>query len=181
MSKPKRFHVSPEMRSRLRLNRDGRMTSDQWKDMVTQPLVVLLLLLVPIILFAGPRIIALSWRGMLFVVVVLLLIVGVPMIFRAFRYARLPVNYDRLYTGVFVPSRLFFWRPTTLYTSGGEPVRFTRRLAPFMRLEPESAYLVYYLQEPHENILLSMAPAEHPQAGEWEPSEFFHTRRAQRR
>ncbi|MBZ0295798.1 MAG: hypothetical protein K8L99_24785 [Anaerolineae bacterium] len=180
MAKTKRNYIPPEMQARLRVNRDGKMTTDQWKDMVTEPLVILMLLMVPIVIFFGPRLIALSARGLIYVFFVVILVIGVPMLLRARRYARSPVRFDRLFSGSVPQPSWMSWRPTILYTSTGEPVKFKRRLAPYMALEPNSPYLVYYLNEPKENVLLSMAPAEHEKIEQWQPTKSFELRQAQR-
>lgn len=180
MAKLKRHHVSREMRVRLRVNRDGKMTADQWKDMVTQPLVVLLLLLVPIVIFLGPRLAAFSIRGLIYALIAIVLVVGVPMIARAYRYARSPVQFAHLYSGGGPQLPWRIWRPVVLYTSAGKPVKFKRRLAPYLPLEPNSPYLVYYLHEPKGHVLLSMAPAEHDDIVQWQPTKSFELRQAQR-
>jgi hypothetical protein len=168
------------MRSRLMTNRHGKLTSDQWKDMVTEPLIVLLLLLVPLILFLGPRLLMLTARGIIFVWVIALIVVFVPMLFRARRYARAAVYFDRLYAGDHPGPAFLFWRPTVLYTEDGTEIRFKRRLAPVSQLRPNRAYLVYYLRDASEYVLLSMAPADHPDSHQWQPSSAFHERFARR-
>src|SRR5690606_1373431 len=89
----KEWTISQAMRARLTINRDGRLTSEQWKDLVTEPLVILLLVLAPLILILGPRLVALALRGWVLALVVVLLVVVVPIIARAWRYARLPVHF----------------------------------------------------------------------------------------
>jgi hypothetical protein len=164
------------MRARLAVNRHGQLTADQWKDMVTEPLVTLLLLLAPTIMILGPRVLAVTVRGLWVVAVVFVLMVVVPMIFRAQRYARAPVRCSTLYAGANPASRLFFWRPLVLYSADGEAVRFTKRLAPHLGLYPNRAYLVYYLQDSKHQVLLSLAPADHPDARHWQPSDLFQER-----
>jgi hypothetical protein len=175
-----RDEVSQDMRSRLLTNRHGRLTSDQWKDMVTEPLAVLLLLMVPIVLILGPRLTVIVARGWLILLAVGLLVVVIPTLLRARRYSRAPIYFERLYAGDNPVSILLFWRPQILFTEDGEERRFRRRLAPPMRLRPNRAYLVYYLQDNQQPVLLSMAPADHPAIDQWQPSAAFHERFARR-
>lgn len=180
MGKAKRGIVSKEMRARLLTNRHGKLTTDQWKDMVTEPIIKLLLLMVPAVLFFGPWAISLTARALLVVVPALLLVMIIPLIFRARRYARAPVHFATLYAGSNPLTPWLFWRADVLYTQSGEAVRFGKRLAPFTILVPDEAYNVYYLREPKENVLLSLAPADHQDSDLWQPSESFHARQAQR-
>ncbi len=176
-----RERAIPEaMRARLTMNRDGRLTSEQWKDLVTEPLVILLLVLAPIILILGPRLVALALRGWLLVVGVVLVVVVVPIIVRAWRYARVPVYFATLYAGDHPTYMGVFRRRLELYTADGEAVRFNKQLAPSIPLRRNRAYLVYYLRENDRPILLSFAPADHPDAERWKPSTSFHTRFAER-
>jgi hypothetical protein len=108
------------------------------------------------------------------------IVIVIPLIFRARRYARAPVHFATLYAGANPLTPWLFWRADVLYTQSGEAIRFTRRLAPFTILKPDGAYIVYYLREPKENVLLSLAPADHEDVDLWQPSESFHTRQAQR-
>lgn len=170
--------VSKEMRSRLLMNRHGKLTSDQWKDMVTDPIVKLLLLLVPIILFFGPFAARLTFRAWWIILIALILVLGLPLILRARRYARAPLQFAQLYSGSSPLSPWMFWRPYTFFTAAGEPLRFGKRLAPFTLLKPDHLYLVYYLEDPGDRVLLSLAPAD--EAAEWQPSEHFYARQARR-
>jgi hypothetical protein len=164
------------MRARLVVNRHGKLTGNQWKDMVTEPLVTLLLLLAPTIMILGPRVMAVTVRGLWLVAIAFVLMVIVPMVFRAQRYARAPVHFDTFYAGDYPTSRLLFWKPLVLYTADGQPVRFVKRLAPRLRLNANRAYLVYYLKDARQHVLLSIAPVDHPDAAHWQPSETFQMR-----
>jgi hypothetical protein len=161
--KRKRDQVTEPMRNRLMANRDGRMYRDQWLDIVTDPLVTLLLLLAPALL-------------VLVLLLVMLALLVVPVAFRARHYARAPVHFEVLYGDANPRPPWMFWRPQVFYTGDGQPVRFGRRLAPFMFVRPEQAYLVYYLRDTSGNVLLSLAPADHPDAERWQPSKFFESR-----
>jgi hypothetical protein len=167
--------VSPEMRRRLLTNRHGKLTTDQWLDMVTEPLVVLLVLLPAIILILGPRIAVFSWAFWL-AGLSMVAAVFIPAIMRARRYARAPVYFDTLFAGAGVVPFFRMWRPSVLHTASGETLRFSRRLAPHLPLDGNRAYHVYYLRDSGGLILLSIAPADHPEANQWKPSEEFEAR-----
>ena len=171
--KPQR--VSLEMKKRLRANRRGKLTTGQWLDMVTEPLAPLLLLMVPALMIVGPRIAYflrwLPWLAGLFVVLFV-----IPMIFRARRYARRPLCFARLWAQEDAPPWWMFWRPQVLYTQSGEPLRFDKRLAPRMSLHYGKPYIAYYLEDPDHMVLLSIAPADHPEAEKWHPAEAFKER-----
>lgn len=173
MLKRKRDVVSPEMRDRLRSNRDGRLSVDQWFSIVTRPLMWLLLLVVAAVLVFGPRMFLLTARFWWLGVILLLLVFVLPLTLRARRYARLPIHFARLY-GESKTSP--FRRTTTLYTAAETPVEFKRRLMPKILLRDEGEYLVYYLEDPSERVLLSMAPADHDDAEQFLPSEQFKLR-----
>ena len=175
-----RDQVSMQMRQRLLTNRHGKLTTSQWKDMVTEPLGVLLLLLAPAIIILGPRLLHFATRFLVVGLVVLVLVVVIPMLFRARRYARAPVYFERLYGGDRPAARLLFWRPQVLYTGKGKAIAFKKRLAPSTRLRANHAYIVYYLREADHHVLLSLAPADHPDAEKWQPSASFHARQAKR-
>jgi hypothetical protein len=175
-----RDDLSRDMRTRLLTNRHGKLTSDQWKDMVTEPLVVLLLLLAPAIMVLGPRMGALIARGWLVMLIGVLLALVIPMLFRAQRYARAPIYFEQLYAGDNPAASLMFWRPQIFYTQSGDERRFKKRLAPSLRLRANHAYAVYYLRDADQLVLLSIAPADHPDAAKWQPSTAFHERFARR-
>lgn len=176
-----RNDVSTQMRARLTTNRHGKLTGDQWKDMVSEPLAALLLLLAPAIIILGPRLYILALRALVVLAVVVVLVVLIPMLFRARRYARASLHFAQLYAGDNPMSGFLFWRPLALYNEKGDPLRFKKRLTRLPRLRPNHAYMVYYLREADHNVLLSLAPAEHPDADKWQPSEAFYTRQSRRR
>ncbi len=177
----KRDSVNEYMRARLLVNRQGRLTTEQWKDMVTEPLAVLGLLLVPGVFILGPRLGAFIWGGFALVTVAAVIALAVSLALRARRYARAPVHFAVLRAGTATPPFWAFWQPTILYTDSGEPLRFGKRLAPYTRLQRDLVYLVYFLQEDKTNVLLSLAPADHPDAELWQPSANFHSRFGRRR
>lgn len=163
--------VSRAMRQRLAANREGRLTAEQWRDLVSEPLAPLLILLIPGVFIAGPLLgRLLLGRGVLVALLIALVVIAVPLAFRVWRYSNPVIEHDTLYTGPSAVTRWLFWRAETLYTASGDPVRFRRRVAPFTILRPNTAYLVYYLQEPTTLVLLSLAPVDHPDAALWQPS-----------
>ena len=177
MDKPKRDPVVPEMRQRLIANREGRITSGQWGELIAQPIVVLVLLTGFALAAFGPRLLPLL-RFWWIVLPALLILMFLPAILRAFRYARAPVHFARLYAGV---QPYWGYRTQVFHTESGEEVRFARRLAPRMSLQMDVEYIVYYLQDGQGKVLLSVAPAEHPDAAHWLPTRQFQTRFERRR
>jgi hypothetical protein len=179
VNKPKRGDLSDAMRSRLLINRHGRLTTDQWKDIVVEPITPLLLLLLPGVVVLGPRLGALIWGGVGLTLLAALIAVGVALLFRARRYARAPIHFAVM-RGQTSSSFWRFWQPLSLQSDSGEIIHFGKRLAPYLPVRPDQSYLVYYLREPRTHILLSIAPADHPDADIWQPSENFSARYHQR-
>lgn len=171
--------ITPEMRRRLITNRNGKLTSDQWMDLTTEPLVGLLLLLPPLILLFGSRV-AIFKLAFWIVILLGLAALVAPAIFRARRYARAPVYFDTFYARSGAAPFWKFWRPPVLFTASGEERRFARRLAPYFPLRAGQPYHVYFLTDSEESTLLSIAPANHPDAGQWQPTEAFAVRLGRR-
>ncbi len=172
VEKPKRDPVTPGMRERLIVNRDGRLTPEQWGDLIAQPLVVLILLGGMGLAAFGPRLIALLRFWWVIIPLLIALVIG-PVLVRAYRYARAPVHFARLYAGV---QAWGFRKPQVFYTKADEPVEFRQRLAPRLPLRIDAEYLVYYLDEPQGKVLLSIAPADHEDADHWLPTKSFEAR-----
>lgn len=172
--------VNEYMRARLLTNRHGKLTSDQWKDMVTEPLATLGLLLLPAVVILGPRLGAFIWGGFVLVSLGALIVLGAMLALRARRYARAPVHFAVLRAGN-SPPFWAFWRPLVFHTETGAEQRFGKRLAPYTRLQRNREYLVYFLREDAADVLLSLAPVDHPDAALWQPSAYFQDRFAQRR
>lgn len=168
------------MRVRLLANRNGRLTAQQYKDIITAPLATLLVLMTPFIIILGARLALLTVRGLWVVLLVGLVGILVPLVLRAYRYARAPVQFAVLNAGREPRSFWQFWKPQVMYTQGGQKVSFRSRLAPYLPLRPNHDYLVYYLEEPGGGILLSIAPADHPDVERWRPTSVFETRFKQR-
>jgi hypothetical protein len=180
MKNSKRDPVTADMRARLAANRDGKLTSNQWKEIVTEPIATLLLLLVPGIILLRARIFYyIAGGGWLIGVLVVVILVGV-LLMRAGRYARAPIH-----VGVFRAAEQFrpfwmFWKAEIFYDETGKTVRFYKRLAPAVSHKAGEHYLIYYLKDRDGQILLSVAPADHPDAAGWQPTPAFQTRLAQR-
>src|SRR5262245_47026162 len=110
MNEIKRDDVTSEMRERLLANRHGKLTSSQWWDMITEPLVMVLLLLAPGIIILRFTLVSLFIGG--FWMVGLALIVGLVamLVWRARRYARMAVQFATLYAGSEWRPKWMFWR-----------------------------------------------------------------------
>jgi len=180
MDKPKRDPVTNEMRSALMVNRDGRLTSQQYKNLIAEPLVTLLIILIPGMVVLGPRLAAFIFGGFWIVTVFALVALGAALLFRAMRYARAPIQVGTFYAAENTPPGWMFWKPEVLYTEADKPIRF-KRLGPRTPLRPSQTYLVYYLKDAGNMVLLSIAPADHMDAARWQPTPMFQARSARRR
>ncbi len=176
--KRKRDPVTPEMRKRLLANRDGRITPNQWLDLIIQPLIVVMVLFGVGFLVFGEYMLALFDDAWWLILPIIALLVFLPGILRAVRYARMPVHFARLEAGV--QPWWGFWRPVVFYDAADHPVTFPRRLAPRPALRVSEPYIVYYLDEPQGKVLLSAAPAEHEDAESWLPTRNFDIRQERR-
>ncbi len=177
MEKPKRDPVTAEMRQRLLINRDGRLTPGQWGELIVQPLVVVVLLSGFALAAFGPRLVPLL-RFWWLILLLLGLLVLTPALLRAYRYARAPVHFARLAAGV-QPWR-GLRKPMIFYDETDEEVKFPQRLAPRLPLVIDAEYIVYYLEEPQGKVLLSAAPADHEDAEAWLPTKNFEARQHRR-
>jgi hypothetical protein len=172
--------LTPAMKSRLAANRDGKLTTDQWKAIVTEPLAAPLLLMVPIIIFLRARMFYLLvgggwWIGLL------LVILGVGYVaLRAARYARAPLQAGVFRAGDKARPVWMMWRADPFEDSSGRTMRFNKRLAPYTRPEPGTRYLIYYLQDGTSRVLLSMIPLDHPEIDRWQPTSTFQARLVRR-
>ena len=172
--------ISSGMRSRLERNREGRLAGAQWLAVVTQPLTALLVLLAPLVIVFGPRLLVFSLRGIGLIALLVFVLLLVPAIFRARRYARAPLHFAQLTAGASPVAFLFFWRSLVMQDAQGASLRFQRKLAPLPRLQPGQDYLVYYLQEADQMVLLSLVSVDYPDVERYQPTERFR-RRAQQR
>ena len=172
--------VSSDMRARLLTNREGRLTGDQWKEAVTEPVVTLLLLLVPGIMLLRSTLLAFVVGGLWMVGLAAVIGFAVMLLLRARRYARLPIYFGTFTGGEAFRPAWMFWRPLVLYGDSKTPMRFASSLSPYFPVQAGRSYLVYYLKDANRNILLSAAPADHPDAIHWRPTETFEERFARR-
>ncbi len=181
MTKRKADTINTAMRQRLESNRNGVISTDQWLDLVTEPLVVLLLVLGPALVVLGPRftMFAVTLRYPVLLLIGLLALV-VPILLRARRYARARIRFAILNADQNVAAPLMFWRAQRFQTGEGKPIRFSKRLSPPMYFRPGSPYLVYYLEDKGGNVLLSVAPADHADADKWHPTRFYEMRQQRR-
>jgi len=166
--------VVPQMRERLQVNRSGKLTVSQWTDIVSQPLVSLLILMTPLV-FILPRFILLLRAGW-WMAVGGIAIVMLMLVFRAYRYARLPVHFAHLQAPDNSAPFWMFWKPVTLQTPEGERISFKQRLSPPVQLRRNQQYIAYYLKDGDDYVLLSLAAADHPDASRWHPDAGFAAR-----
>ncbi len=156
-----------ETRNDLKRNREGRLSSRQWLQLITEPLTTLLLLSVPLILIAGRY----GPAGRLIVIALLGAFV-LTMAMRALRFARVKPSYRVLYADG-LNSRWKLWRKTTLASKSGETIRFHHRLSGRLNAPPDQALHTYYVEAGGRRILLTAVPKRHPQAELAEPSDHF--------
>jgi hypothetical protein len=185
MMKTRKRDAMPQMiKAWLATNRHGKLTSDQWLNLVTAPLYALLPLSVPLVLLFIYTPLRYALRLGAYGGYLLILVGGgvvMMLILRARRYASLPLYQDVLY-----PDKhnrgVWGWlqRAMTLYTEKGDSVPFTRFVTSPPRLEADMPYLVYYLQDGGQRTWLSHAPLHHPDAKGWQPSEAFYERQKKR-
>jgi len=180
MTYSKRDGVTSDMGARLAANRDGKLTPQQWKDIVTEPLVTVLLWMVPaIMIFRGRLFLWAAAGGGLVGLVLVAALVGVILL-RARRYARAPIHVGVFRAGDQFRPFWMFWKAEIYYDEAGAPVRFYQRLAPYKRPQRGERYLIYYLKDRKGGVLLSIAPAKHPDATRWQPTPAFQTRHMRR-
>ena len=172
--------VVTEMRERLLTNRSGKLTSNQWLDIVTQPFIGLLVFFVPLSFILLPRMVAVFMRGGWLAFLVAFVILAASALFRAFRYARLPIHVGEFTATAQSASMWTMWRPLKLKDSEGQVVRFRRRLAPRPLLQEDKRYLVYYLRDHDDWVLLSLVGLDHPKINQYQPDSVFQTRFKQR-
>ena len=159
--------LSREARNDLKRNREGKLSSRQWLQLITEPITTLLLLAVPLILLVARY-------GVAGRVIVLVLVAGFVLTIgmRALLFARAKLSYRILYAEG-LPARWKFWRKATFASRAGDPVRFDHRLGERLKLKPDQALHVYYVEAGGRRILLNMIPERHPQADLAEPSDSF--------
>jgi hypothetical protein len=168
--------VSDEMRRLLAMNREGKLTSDQWLAAVFEPLTPLLIFLTPFIVLLAAQ------AGRVGVLLGLGLGLGGTLwlgLSRMWRYARAPIQYGVMTaSGDFQPIRLF--GPPKFDAADATAFAFKRRYTPKFTLSKGARYGVYWMHDGNAPVLLSLSPIEHPNAGSWKPSPAFELRRAKR-
>lgn len=152
-------------------NREGKLTPSQWGEIVTQPLVSLMVLMLPLA-FIIPRLLL----GFGMVMMVLAAVMLAVIVFRAYRYARLPIYCEEFEARDGILAVWKIWRPTVLYNEKGDAVRFDSRLMPSPRLVQGQPYLVYYLRDNDKRVLLSLVPSDHADIERWQPTPAFRAR-----
>ena len=159
--------LTRELRKDFQRNRDGKLSTRQWIELITEPLTSLLLLSVPLILLAGRY----GPAGRL---MVLALVAGfaLTMGLRALRFARVKLSYRVLFAER-LHARWMFWRKTTLTDKAGQPIRFDHRLGSKLKVKTDQPLHVYYIEAGGRRIVVNMLPQKHPEASLAEPSEYF--------
>jgi hypothetical protein len=175
MTKPKREWVRTEMLKRLRSNRDGRLTPNQWLAITGVPLTTVLLLVAPAILIIGLRLPFLAARLWL-IIPVLILMLGVMLLIRARRFARTPLQALKLRPAPTPILRRLLSQITVMQDTDGTQYRFKHWLAPEIPLHADQEYLVYALEDGNQHVICSLIPSDDPEATYYQPSAEFRRR-----
>ena len=162
--------VSPQMRERLLANRRGKLHIEQWREVVMEPLITVLMLMVPTIILLRSFLLTLFVGGLWMVGVGALVVVAVMLIMRARRYARVPVYFGIFRAPDKLPSKWMAWKPVVLVASDGKAVPFKHSLAPDKRFQANQEYLVYYIKSVDSATLMSFAPTDHMDINSWQPA-----------
>lgn len=182
---PKRRELSRLVRNWLLTNRNGRLASDQWLNLVTEPLATLILLSIPVVLlfaFTPLDDMLLMMRYTRVILPLFPVVIVFVLLARARYFATSVVQYQVLYAGHEEPGPFWrFARQLTMFTEQGEPVPFDHFISAPPHLEPDMPYMIYYLEQKERRTLLSFAPLEHPNAESWQPTEQFYRRQRRRR
>ncbi|MDX2138907.1 MAG: hypothetical protein SF123_12510 [Chloroflexota bacterium] len=175
MLKPKRDTTYTAMVERLRRNRDGRLTAEQWLSITVEPLITVLILLTPILIVMILRLGAFTRLLPIFLV---LLAFGTlaMLLFRARRYARLPMQTGVLYAAEQPMLRRLLTKTAVFYDDAGNVYRFSHWLAPRIPILPNQAYRIYYLKDSDRTVLCSVIPEDNPEAAQFAPSHSFQHR-----
>jgi hypothetical protein len=165
--------VSTRMRDYLLANRRGKLHHDQRREVVTEPLITILVLMVPAIILLRSFLLTLL-VGWLWMVGVGVLVVGGVMLFlRSRRYARISVHFGVFRAPEKLPSVWMFWKPVTFTLADGKSVSFKHSLTPDKRLQPNQEYIAYYITVNKEATLLSFAPTDHLESHKWWPEKAY--------
>ena len=157
------------MRERLLANRRGKLHSDQWRELVMEPLITIMLLMVPAIILLRSFLLTLFVGGLWMVGVGALVVVTVMLFRRARRYSRV-----QIYSAVFraperLPSKWMIWKPIILTALDGQVFAIKHSLAPDKRFQANQEYLVYYIKSVDGLNLLSFSPTDHLDIDSWRP------------
>lgn len=180
MATQKPDSVSKPMRDRLLTNRYGKLTVSQWTDIVTQPLVALAVLFIPLGFVLLPRLLLLTRFGSGIGILFILGVLALSLIPRAIRYARIPVQFAEM-TADSAPPLWMFWRAPLFIDDSGQRVQFSSKLAPAFTMTHKRRYLVYYLKDNERYVLLSAAPLDHADMKRWQPNRVFEDRLKRRK
>lgn len=156
-----------DLKKDLDRNRNGRLSTRQWIELITEPVTSLLLLSVPLILISGRY----GPAGRMVVLAIVIGFVGM-IIMRGIRFARVKLHYRVLYVEDLSP-RWMIWRKTKLMTKSGEPIQFNHRLAYKLPLQKDQAVMVYYIDVSDRRVLVSFLPEKHPAALSVTPTSQF--------
>jgi len=161
------------MRERLLANRQGKLHSEQWREVVMEPLVTIMLLMVPAIILLRSFLLTLFVGGLWMVGVGALLIAGFMLFMRARRYARVRVHFGVFRAPDKLPSKWLFWKPIIFTAPDGTLLPFKHSLAADKKLQTNQEYLVYYFKSAEGCTLLSFAPTDHLESASWSPSKDY--------
>lgn len=164
------------MRERLLANRHGKLHSDQWREVVMEPLVTVMLLMVPAIILLRSWLLTLFVGGFWMIGVGVLLVAGFMLFMRARRYARVRVHFGVFRAPEKLPSKWLFWKPIVFTAADGTLLPFKHSLASDKHLQTNQEYLVYYLKSADGSTLLSFAPTDHLECTSWQPTKDYELR-----
>lgn len=167
--------VSPQMRAQLLANRHGKLHNEQWREIVLEPLITILVLMVPTIILLRSFLLTLFVGGLWMVGAGALLAGGIMLVTRARRYARIPVYYGVFRATTKLPAKWMFWKSLTLIATDGKTISFKRSLAPDRNIQPDQEYMVYYFKAADGYVLLSFVPSDHLESATWRPAADFKT------
>ena len=156
-----------DLKKDLERNRNGRLSTRQWIELITEPIATLLLLSVPLILISGRY----GPAGRMVVLAIVLGFVGM-IILRAIRFSRVKLYHRVLYVEHLYP-RWMVWRKTKLMTKSGEPIKFNHQLTHKLPLQKDQAVMVYYIDVGDRRVIVSLLPEKHPSALSATPTSQF--------
>lgn len=174
--------VSQRMQAYLQVNRQGKLHPAQWRELVTEPVVMLMLVMVPVIILLRSLLVTLFIGGLWLVGLAVIAVFVFVLARRARRYARIPIYSATMTAEENQHSMLKFWKRYHFKDEDGASVYFRKNLMPEGRqIRSRVTYLVYYMQENDQKVLLSCAPLDHPRISYWKPTPDFVNRQRQRK